>query len=388
MSRIQQAGLVTVILAIALGIWMALDPGAASIGSKIGLTARDSDPAVKSQPGNDQYKNGQNNGTNEKGGRSALVVVSGVGTAAINDKVSALGEGEALRSVRIVPLSSGIITSIDVREGEKIKAGQVLFRIDSRVEQIARDRAALALQVARDKVDRFEKLVRSKTMTEVQLVDARNELANAELQLRDADVELSQKQVTAPFDGMVGIVPVGEGRYVTQQDELATLDDRSSILLDFWVPERFAALVTPDQSIEASAIAFPGQVFEGRVSAISSRVEQDSRTLQVRAVLDNSKDVLRPGMSFKVSLHFQGESHPAVDPLAIQWSSSGPYVWKLVEDKAHKVQIAILQRNSDFVLVSGEVEPGDELVVEGLQSLREGAGLEVMRRNSPPSTEG
>jgi RND family efflux transporter MFP subunit len=213
--------------------------------------------------------------------------------------------------------------------------------------------------------------------SEVQLGDARNEYQSAILALRDAEIVLARRTITSPIDGVAGIVDVEVGDYVTTEDEIVTIDNRSALVVDFWVPERFAALIEPGQEVEAAPIAAPGRVVTGTVTAVATRVEAASRTLQVRARIGNSGDALRPGMSFRVTLKFPGETFPSVDPLAIQWSSTGAFVWKATDGKAQRIPVRIVQRNSDAVLVDATLAPGDEVITEGVQSLREGAELNI-----------
>ena len=314
-----------------------------------------------------------------------LVVTAPVSTGRINDRVNAIGDGVARRSVTVVPLSSGIITRVNVAAGDRVEAGAVLAEPDSDAERIARDRAELAAQMAKQKLGRYEQLVNTKTVSAVQLDETRNDYEIAQLELRDADVKLDRRRIIAPIAGIVGIVPVEVGDYVTTQTEVATLDDRSQILVDFWVPERFASVINPGAPVEAIAIALPGKQFTGSVEAVASRVDPDSRTLQIRAGFDNARDELRPGMSFKVTMHFPGDTFPAVNPLAIQWSSDGAFVWKEREGVAVKTPVRIVQRNSDWVLVDGELASGEPLVIEGVQSLREGARLRIAGDNPRPS---
>jgi RND family efflux transporter MFP subunit len=295
----------------------------------------------------------------------------------INDRITAIGDGGALRSVAVVPLVSGMVKEVLVRSGDRVKPGQVLARLDSEAEKIARDRAVLAVQNFKDKVDRTEQLAAMRAASEVQLGDARNEYQSAILALRDAEIVLARRTITSPIEGVTGIVDVEVGDYVTTEDEIVTIDNRSSLVVDFWVPERFAALIEPGQEVEAAPIAAPGRVVTGTVTAVATRVEAASRTLQVRARIGNSGDALRPGMSFRVTLKFPGETFPAVDPLAIQWGSTGAFVWKAADGKAERVPVRIVQRNSDAVLVDATLAPGDEVITEGVQSLREGAELNI-----------
>jgi RND family efflux transporter MFP subunit len=384
MSFLKQAAIILLMLVVAAAGWLRFDSKAAPVFTRLGVPEQ----WVTFLAGSDGRPNGfarADNRPRPVANRGALVVVSAVGSASINDRISAIGDGEALRSVNVVPLASGILRRVNITAGARVKGGEVLAVLDSDSEMVARDQAALAVEMSRNKVSRYESLVESRAASTVQLDEARSEYEIARLAFREAQIELDRRSIVAPIDGIVGIVPVERGDYVTQQTEIATIDDRSSILVDFWVPERFAAMVHPEQAIEADSIALPGEIFSGAIQAIGSRVERDSRTLQLRAIITNEDDLLRPGMSFRVGLIFEGEPFPAVDPLAVQWSSSGPYLWKVVDGKAERVGIRILQRNSDYVLVSGEIANGDEVVTEGLQSLRPGVDLNIARRAGAPT---
>lgn len=391
MSWFKQTLLALIVLLGAGIVWLRFYPDAAELASSAGVPE-----IVLDLIGHRGSGTGESAGAGkgppgaQRGGRNqaSLVVVSAVGKASINDRVTAIGDGEARRSVAVVPLSSGVLEEVRVEPGQQVTKGTVLAVLDSEAEKITRDQAALTVETAQEKVSRYEQLVKSLAGTQVQLTDAKSELQKAKLVLREAQLDLDRRSIIAPISGIVGFVPVERGDYITQTSHVATIDDRSEILLDFWVPERFASLIEIGQPVEAVPISLPGRMFQGSVQAIDSRVDRDSRTLQIRAVLDNGEDLLRPGMSFKVSLRFPGEVYPAVDPLAIQWSSDGAYVWKTVDDKSQKVPVHIIQRNSDYVLVTGDLSEGEEVVVEGIQNLRPGSDLKVARRSGAPVSPG
>ncbi|GIL00146.1 MAG: MexH family multidrug efflux RND transporter periplasmic adaptor subunit [Alphaproteobacteria bacterium] len=380
MSWWKQVALAAVVVVLAALAWLRLSPEAAT---RLGVP-----PAVVAVLGGSQRDPGNDGASRSVQGfnpadRHVLVVTAPVGSARINDRFSAIGDGEALRSVTVVPLSTGILTRINVAAGDRVKAGDVLAELDQEGEQIARDRAALALAMAAEKLDRYERLVSSRAASAVQLNEARNEHENARLALRDAELTLKRRALIAPIDGTIGLVPVDAGDYVTTQTEIATIDDRSGILVDFWVPERFAGGIRIGLPVEAVAIAIPGEVFSGVVAEIASRVDRASRTLQVRARLDNPDDTLRPGMSFKVTMRFSGDEFPAIHPLAVQWSSGGAFVWKEQAGRAVRTPVRIVQRNSDSVLVDGDLASGDALVIEGVQTLRDGVRLRIAGESEP-----
>jgi RND family efflux transporter MFP subunit len=372
-KQIAIAGLAALVAALAAA---RLYPGSAALLSSAGLS-----PALVAIVAGDSGAGaaGRKAGPGGPGGppRAALVKTAPVGTATINDRIIAIGDGGALRSVAVVPLVSGMVKEVLVRSGDRVKPGQILARLDSEAEKVARDRAALAVQNSKEKVDRTEQLAAVRAASEVQLSDARNEYQSGILALRDSEIVLQRRTITSPIEGVTGIVDVEVGDYVTTDDEIVTIDNRSALVVDFWVPERFAPLIETGMEVEAEPIALPGRVVTGTITAVATRVEAASRTLQVRARIGNSGDALRPGMSFRVTLRFPGEAFPSVDPLAVQWSSTGAFVWKATEGKAQRIPVRIVQRNSDAVLVEAALEPGDEVVTEGVQSLREGAELKI-----------
>ena len=323
-----------------------------------------------------------------RGRRAASVVATDVTQGTINDRLTAVGDVEAIASVNVFPLDGGVLTQVLVESGQDVKAGDVLALLDSEAEEIARNRAKSAVDDARVKVARIEKLFKSRTSTQAELDTAQSDLNSAELALQDAELTLRRRTIKAPIAGKVGIVAVTVGSFINTQTSIVTIDDRSSLFLDFWVPERFANAIKKGQQLSATSYAFPGREFEGRVSAVGSRVERDSRTFLTRASIANESDLLRPGMSFSVELQFPGDTYAQVDPLAVQWDSQGSYVWKLVEDKVTRAGIRIVQRNTDRVLVDGEVASGDKVVSEGVLSLREGATVSVIGAEKPKRESG
>lgn len=400
MSLVKQGAVAVLVLILAFFAWARLHGGAPGFLSMLGMqpgtvaaltgtSPADGDsPAVletgaanatgaQGRPGATGGPGGGGGGRSGGGRPPALVVTESVGEALINDRLNAVGNGTPRASVTVVPLSAGVLTEVAVQSGQLVSTGDVLARLDSEEQVIARDRAARAVRDATDDVKRLESLYRSRTSTQVEVNNARAELADATLALRDAELKLSRRTITAPIDGIVGIVPVEVGNYVTTQTEIVTIDDRSLINVEFWIPERFAGAVSIGQSVNARAFAIPGVALQGEIAAIGSRVETDSRTLPVRASIDNADDTLRPGMSFEVTLRFAGDRYVAIDPLSVQWDSNGSYVWRVVNGKVQRVTIRIVQRNPESVLVDADLAVGDAVVTEGLLSLRPGADVRV-----------
>lgn len=364
----KQLLLCVVAVLAAAALWIAFFPSAQQVLAKWGIDWAVAAPAPTAQ----------NPAAEASRGRAAQSVVAlPVETATINDRLQAIGTGRANATVTVTPYTSGRLTEFLVQSGAHVEANQVIAKIDSDTEQIALERAKIARDAARAKVDRLVALRRSNAATAVQLTDAEIELRNAELAVHDAEVALDRRSVVAPIAGIVGILPIEAGNYVTSQSSIATIDDRSSILIDFWVPERFAAAVKIGGELSATPLANPKEVFAGAVSAIDNRVDDKSRTLWVQAKIANPADSLRAGMSFQVTMRFPGDTYPAVSPLAIQWGTDGAFVWAVSDGKARRVPVRIVQRNTENVLVEAALAGGDQIVTEGVQSVREGDAVRI-----------
>ncbi|MEC7762060.1 MAG: efflux RND transporter periplasmic adaptor subunit [Pseudomonadota bacterium] len=310
-------------------------------------------------------------------GGPTKVVTAPVGEDSMNDRITAIGDGRALRSVAVRAEASGRITEIAFRSGDMIEEGTVMFRLDDEAETIALDRAQLVLSDAQGDADRLDRLRQAGSATAVALSEAELALRTAELSVRQAEFDLDQRVIRAPIGGWAGLLEYEIGDRVSATEELVVLSDRSEIQIDFRVPERVLGSLTSGMPVTARPLALPGLVIEGEVVAIDNVVDRNSRTVRVLARLANEGDRLREGMSIEVDLAFTGDPYPTVDPMAVQWSSDGSFVWTVREGKATRVPVEIRQRNTDAVLVEGELEPGEPVVVEGVQSLRPGGEVQV-----------
>ncbi len=321
---------------------------------------------------------GGQGGGGRGGNRTMVVVTAPVLLATINDRLTSIGEGAAARSVTVVSPASGTLAELTVRPGDAVTSGAVIGRLDADAEQIAEERAKLAFDDAQTALDRTNELAKASTTTTVQVAAAQLAFNNARLELQNAELALKKRTISTPIAGTVGLFQVSAGNTVTSQSVVTTIEDTSHILVSFWVPERYASAIAEGMPLTAAAVALPGQTIPGEVSAVDNRIDPASRTLKVEAAIPNDAGRLKPGMSFSVSMSFPGEQFPSVDPLAIQWSSAGSYLWKFADGKVERVPVEIIQRNSDGVLVKAELTEGDQVVTQGVQQLTAGASVRLL----------
>ncbi len=317
---------------------------------------------------------------NSAGAQTVLVATQPVGTGIVNDSLSAIGDGEAIQSVIVMPQATGTINEILVKSGDRVKKGQVLAQLDDDEQIILRDQAQVLLRSAREKSESYRNL---KSFSRLEVLDSEIAEETAQLALTNAQLALKRRAVVAPIDGIVGIVAVNIGDNVTTTSNVVTIDNRSELLVDFWAPERFAVQVKTGMPVEATSISRPGQTFTGSIEAVDNRVDSASRTIRIRAKIPNGDDELRAGMSFGVTMRFPGETYPAVDPLAIQWDTQGSFVWRIEDHKSVKTRVRIIQRNPDAILVAAELHEGDAIATEGLQRVRDGGAVRIAGEKPP-----
>lgn len=296
------------------------------------------------------------------------------------ETIIALGTAKAVRSVTLFPQVTGVVTEILFHAGERVEAGAILVRLEADEEQVALDRARVALAQANQTLARSQALAESRTISDAALIEAQTAAELAEIEVRAAEIALRRRNITAPFAGTTGLTDISVGDLVSNATEIVTLDDLSTIRVNFEVPERWAERIVPDQQIEATAQALPGAVFPGHITGIDNRIDETTRTLRLEAELENEGQALKTGMAVTVALHFESDSQLAVPTLAVQWDRRGSFVWRIAEDAAYRAEVTIIRRQSGLVIVQGDVVAGDVVVVEGIQRLREGARVEVVNQ--------
>lgn len=297
-----------------------------------------------------------------------------------NDRVAAVGSSRARQEVTLTARVAGVVSDVFFEGGSKVSADEPLLKLLSEPEAIAVETAEAQRAQAFDTVERYNQLS-SGSITRVAKSEAETALKVADAALRAARYQLDQMTIRAPFAGVMGLTNLQPGDYVAVGDAIATIDDRSTLIIEFTVPEAVASSVKIGLPVRANPIARTGDVSNGKVQAVGTRIDPVSRTLRVRAEIPNTDLSLIPGSTFSVSIRLPGEEAPELPGLAIQWDRAGAFVWRLTgENTVERVDAVILARNGDRVLVEADLEAGDKVVHEGGGFLR--AGQTVNPQNS------
>ncbi|MBT5413858.1 MAG: efflux RND transporter periplasmic adaptor subunit [Rhodospirillaceae bacterium] len=290
-------------------------------------------------------------------------------------RIEAVGTGEATLSATLFPATAGEVVGIGIAPNRKVAEGDLLLELNRRAEELAVDLAKVQLRRARQLLQRYESTGNSGVVPASTIDDARSAVEEARIALRQAEVDLTDRMVIAPFAGHVGMTEVEIGDRIGPDTAITTLDDRSTLLVSFAIPEIFLERVATGQSVSVSTWAARDRPYPGQIVELGSRIDPVSRSFMARARVPNQDDRLRPGMSFAIAFELLGNSYPLVPEAAVQWGGDGAYLWVLRDGKAERETVRIVQRQEGTVLVDAAVAAGEAVVVEGIQRMRPGLAV-------------
>ncbi|WP_340245260.1 efflux RND transporter periplasmic adaptor subunit [Sulfitobacter pontiacus] len=289
----------------------------------------------------------------------------------------ATGTASSLRSADVVTETAGTVVETRLTANRDVEQGEVLVRLDARTQELNLEIARANLQQATDTVDRYDRLRAggNSTITDVAQSEARvaQQLADAEVGL--AEVALEDRTIRAPISGRLGLSEVEVGDILGANDVIATIDQTETLVVEFELPERAIGVLGQAHEVLVSTSAFVGRSITGEILSFDSRIDAVTRSVTVKAKIDNAERILWPGMTFAVRLLHESEPLPVLPSTAVTWSRMGAAVWVDDGGTAVRVPITILYRKNEFVWVEADIADGAMVVTEGAQKLRDGAKI-------------
>lgn len=310
------------------------------------------------------------------------VVVVPVEFSSETQRIEAVGTSRANRSTTLYPAVAGEVVKVRFQSGQYVEAGDILLELDQRDQKLAVELAEVRLAEAQRLFDRYKESAATGATLPTTLDAARTQLGAARIALDRARISLEDRVVEAPFSGYVGINDIDVGDRIQPSTPITTLDDRSTLLVSFAVPELMSGKIAVGDQVAISTWSVNDAKATGEVFDIDSRINPDTRTFITRARINNDQDELRPGMSFRVVLELAGDSYPKLAEISLQWGADGSYVWVVKDGEVSRQPVDIVQRQRGEVLVKTELAPGDLIVVEGIQRLRPGISVDATRRDT------
>ncbi|MEH2571760.1 efflux RND transporter periplasmic adaptor subunit [Bradyrhizobium sp. AZCC 1708] len=218
------------------------------------------------------------------------------------DRLQAVGSARAEKGADLSPQVSGLVKAIHFRSGEKVEKGALLVELEA-TEEIARLHAIQATaELSQLNYDRNKQLLTTNAVSQQTLDTALATLKNNQAQVAQQQAVVDYKSIRAPFSGRLGIRRIDLGQYIAPGTTIVTLQQLDPIYIDFYLPQQALASIRVGQTVVAEVDTYPGHKFTGRILAISPRINEASRNVQVRATFDNPDDKLRPGMFASIEI--------------------------------------------------------------------------------------
>lgn len=328
------------------------------------------------------------------------VVVAEVVVKPMPVALSTIGRVQTIRSVAIRSRISGVIAAVLVRDGQDVKAGELLFRLDDREAkaQLRQAEAALArsqveLDEARRDLKRISALVEKNVSAPQQLdqqqatVDAlRAQVRENEATIERARIQLSYSLIEAPFDGRVGTVNVTLGASIDANADtpLLTINQLRPVYVAFAVPQRYLAelqdaLAAGPLTVTATIPGSETAPQRGTVAFIENAVDAATNMLPVRAMFENAETRLWPAQFVKVVLTLRTEPDAIVVPAeAVQTDQEGSFVFVVMADSTVETRRVVLKRTvGEEAVVEAALRAGERVVTRGQLRLEAGTPVEI-----------
>ncbi len=305
--------------------------------------------------------------------RPVNVLVTTVSYEPFAQDMEAIGTARANEAVDVTAKVSNRVTAIAFREGQQVKAGDVLVEFDSEQARANLAEAEAALRDSRSQFNRSRELFATRALSESQLDQLQATLSMNEARVAGARSQLNDTIIRAPFAGRVGLRNVSVGSFVSPTAVITTLDDTSVIKLDFSVPEVFLSQIKEGLEISSRTTAYANETFKGKVSGIDNRLDPVSRAVLVRARIDNRDGRLKPGMLMTVSLMRAEVPALLIPEQALVPEGNATYVFAVRDGKAVRTQVHTGRRRPGEVEIVEGLGDGDVVIVEGTQKVRDGA---------------
>ncbi|SDT36351.1 efflux RND transporter periplasmic adaptor subunit [Pseudomonas prosekii] len=326
-------------------------------------------------------------------------------------RLPTVGTLKALQGVNLSLEIAGTVKDLMFESGQKVKAGQPLLQLDSAVESALLETAQADLGLAQLDFGRGSQLVDSRAISKGEFDRLSAQLQKNKATVNQLKASLAKKRIVAPFSGTIGIRQVDVGDYLASGTMIATLQDLSSLYVDFFLPEQSVPKIALGQPVQVIVSAYPSENFAGTISAINPKVENSTRNILVRATLANPDGKLLPGMfaSLQVLLP-DPQPHIVVPESAITYTLYGNSLYVVGQKKAEDGSVEkddqgqpILiaerrfietgERRDGWVMINKGVQTGEQVVTAGQLKLDNGAHIAISDdktltdKNSQPRTD-
>ena len=319
----------------------------------------------------------------------AQVAVAAVQKTDLPRYLSGIGTLEAVRQVDVPAEVEGRISKILFTAGAHVRAGQLLVQLNDAPEQGELERLRAQLANAKTLLERTRRLLPQQAATQEQLDQAQASHDQAAAELKRLQALIEQKQIRAPFDGVLGLRRVNLGQFVRAGDPLVSLTDARRLLATITLPEAAVPALQRSQRVSLKVDAYPDRTFEGRLTAIEPQIGSDTRTVRLQADIDNADGALAPGMYANAQVALAPrEGALTIPETAITYSTHGSsvFVLRLAEKGqgfvAQQLFVTAGDRQHGLIVIEKGLTANDKVITSGQLRLYNGAAVQPIEKDT------
>lgn len=302
-------------------------------------------------------------------------------TTQLENKIFTTGTILSNEEVELSSEINGKITGIYFKEGQSVEEGDLLIKINDSELQAELERVEYRLNLAQTREERQRKLLEEGGVSQGEYDTIVNELKVLEAEERLIEAQIDKTEIRAPFDGIIGLKYVSEGSYISPSTRIASLQDISSVKIDFSIPERYYSIVDEGDKINFN-VGGKNRNYVAEIYAIEPKIDVNTRTLQIRAISSNERFELLPGAFADMELTLETIDDAIMIPtiaLIPQINDNKVYLFKdgKVVDKSVRTGI----RREKYIQVIEGLSVGDTLLTTGLLQVKPGAEVTMREVN-------
>lgn len=288
--------------------------------------------------------------------------------------LNTVGTLKANESAVVRPEIAGIIESFGFTEGTLVKKGSALVSLDDRILRAEFRQAEANVKLARQNFKRAQELSKTGVASRRSFDDAQANVRQAEAAYDLAKVRLEKTRITAPFDGMVGLRAKSPGDFVEVGEDIVTLSDASRIKVDFNIPEKAAGALSIGQEVAITVDALPDKEFRGMVYALDPKIDEQGRSIALKAIIPNLDYMLKPGYFARVQLIEERKDAALMIPEeAIVPVGKDAFVFVVEGDLVKRVKVETgIRRAAEVEILSG-LSAGQKVVTAGQIKIQDGS---------------
>ncbi|HEV2532950.1 efflux RND transporter periplasmic adaptor subunit [Phenylobacterium sp.] len=310
-----------------------------------------------------------------------MVSVTTPQSRVFQDDLEVLGVAKGRRSVTLTAATTQLIDKVRFSDGQSVRQGAVLVELKNTEQDAGVAQAQAKLLQAEREYQRWKTLADKGFASRSAVDQYQAAWLSAKADLDAAKARSADRMIRAPFAGVVGLSDVAPGALVNPGAPIVTLDDLTSVRVDFQVPEQSMSQIHEGQAIDASVDAYPGQKVRGRIQRIDTRVDERTRAITARAEFPNPDRRLKPGMLIRVAIS-RGQRQALAAPesaVSVQGDSAFVYVIHAAGPRTVVEQRPVVTglRQDDFVEILDGVKPGERIVADGLNKVQPGQPVRI-----------